>query len=147
MTLASFFSWADRFESYLVETPEDRFCRDEAQLFKAVITPPAVPAFLNSWRISVPVQWPCSRDGRRGMSNQCELQQNPTGVALPSEFLEVVPSEQVAARKKIEVVSSEQVAARKKIEVVSSEQVAARKKIEVVPSEQVAARKKIKFEF
>ena len=67
------------------------------------------------------------------MTNQCELQQNPTGIALPSEFLEVVPSEQVAARKKIEVVSNEQVAARKKIE--------------VVPIEQVVARKKIKFEF
>ena len=31
MTLASFFSWADRFESYLVENPEDRFSREEAQ--------------------------------------------------------------------------------------------------------------------
>ena len=31
MTLASFFSWADRFESYLVKNPEDRFSRDEAQ--------------------------------------------------------------------------------------------------------------------
>ena len=33
MTLASFFSWADRFESYLVENPEDRFSRDVAQLY------------------------------------------------------------------------------------------------------------------
>ena len=32
MTLASFFSWADRFESYLVENPEDRFSCDEAHL-------------------------------------------------------------------------------------------------------------------
>ena len=33
MTLASFFlSWADRFESYLVENPEDRFSRDEAHI-------------------------------------------------------------------------------------------------------------------
>ena len=30
MTLASFFSWADRFESYLVENPEDRFSCDMA---------------------------------------------------------------------------------------------------------------------
>ena len=30
MTLASFLSWADRFEAYLVENPEDRFSRDEA---------------------------------------------------------------------------------------------------------------------
>ena len=32
LTLASFFSCADRFESYLVENPEDRFSRDEAQM-------------------------------------------------------------------------------------------------------------------
>ena len=32
MALASFFNWADQFESYLVENPEDRFSRDEAQL-------------------------------------------------------------------------------------------------------------------
>ena len=32
MTLASFFSWADRFESYLVEHPEDSFSRDEVEL-------------------------------------------------------------------------------------------------------------------
>ena len=32
MTLASFFSWADRFESYLVENPEDRVSRDEAHM-------------------------------------------------------------------------------------------------------------------
>ena len=31
-TLASFWSWADRFESYLVENPKDRFSCDEAQL-------------------------------------------------------------------------------------------------------------------
>ena len=31
MTLASFFNWEDRFESYLVENPEDMFSRDEAQ--------------------------------------------------------------------------------------------------------------------
>ena len=30
MPLASFCSWADQFESYLVENPEDRFSRDEA---------------------------------------------------------------------------------------------------------------------
>ena len=30
MTLASFFSWVDQFESYLVENPEDRFSRDKA---------------------------------------------------------------------------------------------------------------------
>ena len=34
MTLASFFSWADRFESYMVENPEDRFSRDEAHMGK-----------------------------------------------------------------------------------------------------------------
>ena len=27
MTLASVFSWVDRFESYLVENPEDKFSR------------------------------------------------------------------------------------------------------------------------
>ena len=32
MTLANFFSWADRFESYLVENPEDRFSRGEAHM-------------------------------------------------------------------------------------------------------------------
>ena len=32
MTLASFFSWADRFQSNLVGNPEDRFSRDVAQL-------------------------------------------------------------------------------------------------------------------
>ena len=30
MTQASFFSWADRFETYQVINPEDRFSRDEA---------------------------------------------------------------------------------------------------------------------
>ena len=34
MTLASFFSWADRFESYLVENPKDSFSRDEAHIWK-----------------------------------------------------------------------------------------------------------------
>ena len=29
MSLASLCSWADRFESHLVENPEDRFSRDE----------------------------------------------------------------------------------------------------------------------
>ena len=37
MTLASFFSWADRFESYLVENPEDRFSRDEAHMGKILL--------------------------------------------------------------------------------------------------------------
>ena len=32
MTLASFFSWADRFESYLVGNSEGSFSRDEAQM-------------------------------------------------------------------------------------------------------------------
>ena len=32
MTLASLFSWADQFESYLVENPEDRFSHDVAHL-------------------------------------------------------------------------------------------------------------------
>ena len=32
MTLASYFSWADRFESYLVKKPKDSFLHDEAQL-------------------------------------------------------------------------------------------------------------------
>ena len=32
MTLASLCSWAGRFESYLVENPEDRFSRDVAQM-------------------------------------------------------------------------------------------------------------------
>ena len=36
-TLASFWSWADQFESYLVENPEDRFSRDEAQLCIGII--------------------------------------------------------------------------------------------------------------
>ena len=33
MTLASFFSWADRFESTLVADPEGRFSRNEAHMF------------------------------------------------------------------------------------------------------------------
>ena len=37
MTLASFFSWADRFESYLVENSEDRFSRDEAHMGKILL--------------------------------------------------------------------------------------------------------------
>ena len=32
MILARFFSWADRFELYLVENPKDRFSCDEAHL-------------------------------------------------------------------------------------------------------------------
>ena len=32
MTLAYLCSWADRFESYLVGNPEDRFSRDEAHV-------------------------------------------------------------------------------------------------------------------
>ena len=35
MTPASFFSWAGRFESYLVEHPEDRFSHDEAQMIRS----------------------------------------------------------------------------------------------------------------
>ena len=37
MTLANFFSWADRFESYLVENPEDMFSRDEAHTGKILL--------------------------------------------------------------------------------------------------------------
>ena len=37
MTLANFFSWANRFESYLVENPEDRFSRDEAHMGKILL--------------------------------------------------------------------------------------------------------------
>ena len=33
MTLARLCSWADRFESYLVENPEDRFSHDMAQIY------------------------------------------------------------------------------------------------------------------
>ena len=33
MTLAYFFSLAGRFESYLVDNPEDRFSREEAQMY------------------------------------------------------------------------------------------------------------------
>ena len=36
MTLASFLSWADRSESYLIENPKDRFSRDEARTVKIV---------------------------------------------------------------------------------------------------------------
>ena len=32
MTLAGFFSWAARFESYLVANTEDTFSRDEANI-------------------------------------------------------------------------------------------------------------------
>ena len=35
-TLASLCRWADRFESYLVANPEDRFSRDEAQMMPAI---------------------------------------------------------------------------------------------------------------
>ena len=34
MPLASFCRWADGFESYLVENPEDRFTRDEAHIMQ-----------------------------------------------------------------------------------------------------------------
>ena len=37
MTIASFVSWADRFESYLVENPKDRFSRDEAHFVGFVV--------------------------------------------------------------------------------------------------------------
>ena len=37
MTLANFFSWADRFESYLVEYPEYRFTRDDAHMGKILL--------------------------------------------------------------------------------------------------------------
>ena len=37
ITLASFFSWADRFESYLVENPEDRLSRDEVHMGKILL--------------------------------------------------------------------------------------------------------------
>ena len=33
--LANLCSWVDRFESYLVANPEDRFSRDEAQIYRA----------------------------------------------------------------------------------------------------------------
>ena len=36
MPLASFCSWADRVESYLVENPEDRFSPDDAQIIPLV---------------------------------------------------------------------------------------------------------------
>ena len=35
MILASFFSWADRCESYLVENPEEKFSYDKAQMMLA----------------------------------------------------------------------------------------------------------------
>ena len=38
--LAGLCSWAGRFESYLVENPEDRFSRDEAQL---------IPCDMDEW--------------------------------------------------------------------------------------------------
>ena len=37
MTLAGFFSWADRFESYQVENLEDRWSRDEAHMGKILL--------------------------------------------------------------------------------------------------------------
>ena len=37
MTLANFFSWVDRFESYLVENPEDKFSRVEAHTGKILL--------------------------------------------------------------------------------------------------------------
>ena len=37
MTLANFFNSADRFESYLVENPEDRFSRDETHMGKNLL--------------------------------------------------------------------------------------------------------------
>ena len=51
MTLAIFLSWADRFESYLVKNPEDRFYRNEAYFtfwYRTV------------WGNSVPDQTACS---------------------------------------------------------------------------------------
>ena len=41
MTLASFFSRADRLESYLVENPEDRFSLDEAHMGKLLFNLPS----------------------------------------------------------------------------------------------------------
>ena len=37
MTLASFYSWADQFELYLVENPEDRFSRNKAHIIPLVL--------------------------------------------------------------------------------------------------------------
>ena len=37
MNLANVFSWADRFESYLVENPADRFSRDKAHVGKILL--------------------------------------------------------------------------------------------------------------
>ena len=37
MNLANVFSWADRFESYLVENSEGRFSRDEAHMGKILL--------------------------------------------------------------------------------------------------------------
>ena len=38
MTLANFFSWVDRFESYMVENPEDMFSRDEAHILAVKVS-------------------------------------------------------------------------------------------------------------
>ena len=51
MPLASFFSRADWFESYLVENPEDRFSRDEAQ------SNPGLYYLLLSWSFECITLW------------------------------------------------------------------------------------------
>ena len=60
MTLASFWSWAGQFESYLVENPEDRFSRDEAQVTLLL---------LGSWWLYVRVY--CYQVFRDSVRNTC----------------------------------------------------------------------------
>ena len=55
MTLASLFSWADPFESYLVENPEDRFSRDEAHMVLCLLQ---ATKLLQFWLKTS--QWPYS---------------------------------------------------------------------------------------
>ena len=46
MTLASFFSWTDRFESNMVENPEERFSRDEVHVMQGTS---GLRAFKTEW--------------------------------------------------------------------------------------------------
>ena len=53
MPLASFFSWAGRFQSYLVENAEDRFSHDEARIIGTCIKKSLTGSSSSFGRVSV----------------------------------------------------------------------------------------------
>ena len=71
MTLASLFSWADQFKSYLVVNPEDRFSGDEGHRgFQFSVGPsPSIQVFTLAYTLEVKVigsynvhSWATSRE-------------------------------------------------------------------------------------